>query len=234
MDGLPVRIRRSRRVRRRAAVPRAPARHVVVDGSGELGDGPTGRHRERAGGPRRPRTDRRGPPAFEEAVRVAELQVARFTGLEQPTDVVRDQPGAPRRLGERQHAGPARAAGAGGREDRRRDGRGDPRGDRSRACPRRCGRWAACSSSSRRCSWARRSGTVLGFLGQRVLGQYDIAIPRSGPGSLLFVVSNIAAFEQDWSLDPTDFRTSVALHEVTHRFEFARPWARERFARAAA
>ena len=40
---------------------------------------------------------------------------------------------------------------------------------------------------------------------------------------------NIAAFEKDWSLDATDFRTWVAMHEVTHRFEFARPWARERF-----
>ena len=76
-------------------------------------------------------------------------------------------------------------------------------------------------------------GTVLGFLGQRVMGQYDIAIPRSGPGSLLFVVSNIAQFERDWSLDPTDFRTFIAMHEVTHRFEFARPWARERVGRAA-
>ena len=43
------------------------------------------------------------------------------------------------------------------------------------------------------------------------------------------MVPNIAQFEQDWSLDPTDFRTYVAIHEVTHRFEFARPWARERF-----
>jgi coenzyme F420 biosynthesis associated uncharacterized protein len=42
-------------------------------------------------------------------------------------------------------------------------------------------------------------------------------------------VPNIAAFEQDWSLDPTEFRTYVAIHEVTHRFEFARPWALARF-----
>ena len=73
-------------------------------------------------------------------------------------------------------------------------------------------------------------GTVLGALGQHVMGQYDIAIPRSGHGALLFVVPNIAQFERDWSLDPTDFRTYVAIHEVTHRFEFARPWARLRFA----
>jgi putative hydrolase len=72
-------------------------------------------------------------------------------------------------------------------------------------------------------------GTVLGFLGQHVLGQYDIAVPRPGPGVLLFVVPNIAQFERDWSLEATDFRTYVAVHEVTHRFEFARPWARDRF-----
>jgi putative hydrolase len=72
-------------------------------------------------------------------------------------------------------------------------------------------------------------GQVLGMLAQRVMGQYDIAVPRPGPGQLLFVVSNLAAFEKDWSLDPREFRTFVALHEVTHRFEFAQGWAGERF-----
>jgi putative hydrolase len=72
-------------------------------------------------------------------------------------------------------------------------------------------------------------GSVLGYLAQHVLGQYDIALPRSDTPALLFVVPNIAAFERDWSLPPTDFRTWVALHEVTHRFEFARPWAFGRF-----
>jgi putative hydrolase len=69
-------------------------------------------------------------------------------------------------------------------------------------------------------------GQVLGYLGQRVLGQYDIAIPREGPGTLLFVIPNIAAFERDWSLPQTDFRTWVAMHEVTHRLEFAQSWTR--------
>jgi len=72
-------------------------------------------------------------------------------------------------------------------------------------------------------------GSVLGYLAQHVLGQYDIALPRSDAPALLFVVPNIAAFERDWSLPPMDFRTWVALHEVTHRFEFARPWALGRF-----
>ncbi len=72
-------------------------------------------------------------------------------------------------------------------------------------------------------------GQTLGFLGQRVLGQYDVAVPRPGPAALLFVIPNIAGFESDWSLPPTEFRTLVAIHEVTHRFEFARPWAAPRF-----
>jgi coenzyme F420 biosynthesis associated uncharacterized protein len=73
-------------------------------------------------------------------------------------------------------------------------------------------------------------GQVLGFLATRVLGQYDVAVPRqAGAGALLFVISNIARFEHDWSLDPTEFRTSVAIHEVTHRLEFARPWTSTHF-----
>lgn len=71
-------------------------------------------------------------------------------------------------------------------------------------------------------------GTVLGYLAQRVLAQFDLAVPRAG-GSLYFVIPNIAALERDWSLPAVEFRAWVALHEVTHRFEFARPWVRPRF-----
>jgi coenzyme F420 biosynthesis associated uncharacterized protein len=70
-----------------------------------------------------------------------------------------------------------------------------------------------------------QAGTVLGGLGQRALGQFDVALPRRGSGSLYFVVPNIARFEADWSVPPVEFRAWVALHEVVHRFEFARPLA---------
>jgi len=73
-------------------------------------------------------------------------------------------------------------------------------------------------------------GSALGYLGQRVLGQYDLALPRP-TGSVLFVVPNIARFEREWSLEPREFRAWVALHEVTHRFEFAQPWVRVHFVR---
>jgi coenzyme F420 biosynthesis associated uncharacterized protein len=71
-------------------------------------------------------------------------------------------------------------------------------------------------------------GAALGHLGQRVLGQFDLAVPRPGH-ALYFVIPNIVGFERDWSLDRREFRLWVALHEVTHRFEFARPWARDHF-----
>jgi putative hydrolase len=68
-------------------------------------------------------------------------------------------------------------------------------------------------------------GTVLGALAQRALGLYDIALPRAGGAhELVFVTPNLAAFERDWSLDPKEFRTWVAVHEVAHRFELSRPW----------
>jgi len=75
----------------------------------------------------------------------------------------------------------------------------------------------------------RQFGYLLGFLGQRVLGQYDFALisAESTPGRLLFVDENIrrTAAILDVPLNP--FRVWIALHETTHAFEFeAHPWLR--------
>jgi coenzyme F420 biosynthesis associated uncharacterized protein len=75
----------------------------------------------------------------------------------------------------------------------------------------------------------RQIGYLLGFIGQRVLGQYDLALlsAESTPGRLLFVDENIrrAAATLDVPLNP--FRLWIALHETTHAFEFeAHPWLR--------
>jgi coenzyme F420 biosynthesis associated uncharacterized protein len=75
----------------------------------------------------------------------------------------------------------------------------------------------------------RQIGFLLGFMGQRVLGQYDLALlsAETTPGRLLFVEENIrnTARALDVPLDP--FRTWIALHETTHAFEFeAHPWLR--------
>ena len=158
--------------------------------------------------------------SFEEAVRVAELHVARFTGLEPPSNVAPVQAvrvaewitANTEGLRELLEPSAAKVTAAMGNVTL---GSTSPEaepigGFLQQLSPLLLG---------------AQVGAVLGFLGQHVLGQYDVAVPRSGSGKLLFVASNVARFERDWSLDPTDFRTFVALHEVTHRFEFARLWA---------
>ena len=167
--------------------------------------------------------DRRG---FDEAVRVAELQVAGFTGLEAPSDIPKVE--AVRRgqwvqaniEGLRALLEPAAAKIGDAIATAQRD-----------AVPEQA--QAGVAQMLGQLSpllLGAQVGTVLGTLAQQVLGQYDIAVPRpDGAGALLFVVPNIARFEKEWSLDPTDFRTWIAIHEVTHRFEFARPWALTRF-----
>jgi putative hydrolase len=165
-----------------------------------------------------------GRHKFEEAVRVAELQVARFTGLETPGDVA--QVRVVRRAewvnantdNMRTLLEPAAERVAEAMESAAR-GQMPPE---MQAMTGVLGQLSPLLMGT-------QVGQVLGFLAQRVLGQYDVAVPRGGTGTIMFVAPNIAGFEKDWSLDPTDFRTFVALHEVTHRFEFAQPWARDRF-----
>jgi coenzyme F420 biosynthesis associated uncharacterized protein len=75
----------------------------------------------------------------------------------------------------------------------------------------------------------RQIGYLLGFMGQRVLGQYDIALltAESAPGRLLFVDENIRRTAEALELPLNPFRTWIALHETTHAFEFeAHPWLR--------
>jgi coenzyme F420 biosynthesis associated uncharacterized protein len=66
-------------------------------------------------------------------------------------------------------------------------------------------------------------GLMLGFLGSKVLGQFD---PFFAPhGRLLLVAPNIVHVERELAADPADFRLWVCLHEETHRVQFtANPW----------
>lgn len=76
-------------------------------------------------------------------------------------------------------------------------------------------------------------GILLGFLAQRVLGQYDLSLLSPDPalrGALYFVEPNIARVQQQLGLADEDFRLWIALHEATHVFEFeAFPWVRAYF-----
>ena len=76
-------------------------------------------------------------------------------------------------------------------------------------------------------------GILLGFLARRVLGQYDLSLLSPDPevrGALYFVEPNIARVQSQLGLSDEDFRLWIALHEVTHVFEFeAYPWVRDYF-----
>ena len=88
-------------------------------------------------------------------------------------------------------------------------------------------------------------GLLLGFLGGKVLGQFDpffsqaaVTDGTGGPGDraddravlgrLLLVAPNIVQAERELGADPADFRLWVCLHEETHRVQFtAVPWMRD-------
>ncbi len=75
----------------------------------------------------------------------------------------------------------------------------------------------------------RQLGFLLGFMGQKVLGQYDLALlsAEAATGRLLFVEENIRGTAAALQVPLGPFRTWIALHETTHAFEFeAHPWLR--------
>ena len=68
-------------------------------------------------------------------------------------------------------------------------------------------------------------GSVLAWLSNQVLGQYEAFRPEGESGRLVLVAPNIVETERKLGVDPHDFRLWVALHEVTHRTQFtAVPW----------
>ena len=77
-------------------------------------------------------------------------------------------------------------------------------------------------------------GVLLGFLAQRVLGQYDLLVPEDtteAPADAVYYVGpNILGLEKRFGFRPGDFRLWIALHEVTHRAQFrAVPWMKGYF-----
>jgi coenzyme F420 biosynthesis associated uncharacterized protein len=88
-------------------------------------------------------------------------------------------------------------------------------------------------------------GVLLGYMSRRVLGQYDLLVSeppvasrrsrrRELPGEegamLYFVGPNLVEAERRFGFIPEDFALWVAVHEMTHRFQFAGvPWLKDRF-----
>jgi len=70
---------------------------------------------------------------------------------------------------------------------------------------------------------------VLGYLAQRVLGQYELVLldeaSADHPPRLLFVLPNLGGAVKSFDAPEDEFMTWVALHEVTHAVQFSGvPW----------
>ncbi|MGH9050764.1 MAG: zinc-dependent metalloprotease [Acidimicrobiia bacterium] len=80
-------------------------------------------------------------------------------------------------------------------------------------------------------------GVLLGFLAQRVLGQYDLLVPDdpddldgADADAVYYVGPNVLMLEKRYAFPPRDFRRWIALHEVTHRAQFTGvPWLKSHF-----
>src|SRR5437870_3859256 len=74
----------------------------------------------------------------------------------------------------------------------------------------------------------RYLGLMLGLLARRVLGQYDPALLGREPvetSSLILVEPNVQAWAQKDKLPVDELRRWLAMHEMTHAWEFrAHPW----------
>lgn len=77
-------------------------------------------------------------------------------------------------------------------------------------------------------------GVLLGYLAQRVLGQYDLLVPEEGANdafdAVYYVGPNVLALEKRFAFRPREFRRWIAIHELTHRAQFTGvPWMRGYF-----
>lgn len=71
-------------------------------------------------------------------------------------------------------------------------------------------------------------GLMVGHLARNSLGQYDLPVPRPPTDELLVIVANLEAFGKDWSLPPDDLRLWVCLDSVAHHAVLGLPHVRQR------
>src|SRR3954466_5667231 len=68
---------------------------------------------------------------------------------------------------------------------------------------------------------AAEVGGVVGFMAQRVLGQYDVPpLDPEAPARLLFVAPNLRGAAGGRGADEAELLQWVAIHEVTHAVQF--------------
>jgi coenzyme F420 biosynthesis associated uncharacterized protein len=76
---------------------------------------------------------------------------------------------------------------------------------------------------------AAETGLVIGYVAQRVLGQYEVSLLGGDePPRLLFVAPNLRKAVRELDVDPEAFHRWICAHELTHVFQFQGVgWLRE-------
>src|SRR3954464_14066655 len=76
---------------------------------------------------------------------------------------------------------------------------------------------------------AAEIGLVVGYMSQRVLGQYELSLlDPARPARLLFVGPNLARAVRDLDVEEDSFLSWIVLHELTHVLQFSGvPWLRD-------
>jgi putative hydrolase len=75
------------------------------------------------------------------------------------------------------------------------------------------------------------AGSMVGHLGRRSFGSYDLPIPRPPSDDLLLVLPNIDGFGEEWSLAADDLRLWICVHEIAHHAVLGVPHIRQRIER---
>jgi putative hydrolase len=168
--------------------------------------------------------------SVEELLRVAELQVAEATGFDapgsgllsvrcvNPSEWARRTLDAWRPLIERLAAAVAESAPGQGGLELPAGAEGDPMAQLFGNIPQMLGPFL----------FGMQAGSMIGQLGGRAMGQYDLPMPRPLSSELLAVPATIDAFAAEWSLAPRDVRLWVCLREVTNHTILGRPHVRAR------
>jgi coenzyme F420 biosynthesis associated uncharacterized protein len=105
----------------------------------------------------------------------------------------------------------------------------DPVGERLDERLGRAGPLAGALKAATGATLAAEVGLVMGYMSQRVLGQYELSLLQPEvPPRLLFVTPNLKRAVGDLEVDEESFLRWVVLHEVTHVLQFSGvTWLRE-------
>ena len=104
----------------------------------------------------------------------------------------------------------------------------DPVGERLESRLASAGPFAAALRLGAGVTLAAELGLVTGYMSQRVLGQYELALLQpDSPPRLLFVGTNLERAVLELEVDRESFLRWVATHELTHALQFGGvPWLR--------